>query len=477
MDIRGFVIRPAGLVLVLAALVLLVAGCRAKPDRLQQIRERGTLIVLTRNAPTTYYIGRDDHPEGPEYDLVTAFARSLGVKPVFVVKDTVGDLLHALANGEGDMIAAGLTRIPGRSERFRFGPTYQTVRQQVVCRRDGPQPGSVAELAGLSLEVVADSSYVANLKALAKKYPDLHWKADRQASTEDLLRKVWKGQLDCTIADSDIAAINQRFFPNLVIAFDISPPQSLAWVLPRPARHLQDALDGWMAGMRKNGDLQRILQHYYGLARVFDYVDLRTYVRRIERLYPKYLPLFRKAAKRYDLPPLVLAAQAYQESHWNPNAVSPTGVRGIMMLTQSTAAAVGVRHRTDPKASIRGGAAYLARLRGRLSDKIAPRDRIWFALAAYNLGLGHVRDARRLAKKLGHNPDRWADVQKVLPLLSERRYYRSLPYGYARGLEAVRYVTRIRNYAAILRYRLNFAGPAEGSLADVPSAGSVNGPP
>ncbi len=449
-------IRPWRLALC-GALILLLCACRAHPDRLQRIRERGTLIVLTRNAPTTYYIGRDDRPEGPEYDLARDFARSLGVKPTFVVKNSVSDLLHALADGEGDMIAAGLTRTPKREKQFRFGPDYQDVTQQVVCRRDGPRPGSVAALDGVNLEVVADSSYVARLEALKKDHPRLSWRENAGDGTEDLLRAVWSGKLDCTVADSDIVAINRRFFPNLVVAFDLSQPQHLAWVLPRDADRLDAAARGWLAGYRDNGSLKRLMNHYYGLARVFDYVDIRAYTRRIDTRYPDYAKLFHKAARHYELPPLVLAAQAYQESHWNPDAVSPTGVRGMMMLTQTTAQAVGVKRRTDPAASIRGGAAYLARLRKRLSDSITTRDRIWFALAAYNVGLGHVRDARRLARRLGKDPDHWSDVSKVLPLLSEHKYYRSLPHGYARGLEPVRYVRRIRNYADILRYRLHLS--------------------
>lgn len=458
----------------LSLAALLVAGCGGPQlNHLQRIRERGTLIVLTRNAPTTYYIGRDDRPEGPEYELARDFARSLGVKPKFVVKNSISELLRALKEGKGDMIAAGLTRTPAREGHFRFGPDYQKVTQQVVCRRGGPRPDSVKALDGVDLEVVADSSYVAQLKALKKNDPKLHWRVNATEGTEYLLRKVWSGKLDCTVADSDIVAINRRFFPNLVVAFDLSDPQHLAWVLPRDAAQLDAGLRGWLAGYRVNGSLKRLMSHYYGLARVFDYVDIRTYVRRIERVYPRYAPTFDKAAEKYDLPRLVLAAQSYQESHWNPQAVSPTGVRGMMMLTLPTAKSVGVKHRTDPKASILGGADYLSRLRRRLSKKIVPRDRIWFALAAYNVGLGHIRDARRLAQRLGKSPNRWSEVSKVLPLLSRSRYYRSLPHGYARGLEPVRYVHRIRNYTAILRYRLQYSGE-NGTMAMVRVPGRVS---
>lgn len=444
---------PVTLKWVLPALLALALGCAAKPDPLQRIKTRGTLIVLTRNAPTTYYIGRDDRPQGPEYALVSAYAKSLGVKPQFVIKSSISELLHAMARGEGDLIAAGMTPTAARQAKFDFGPVYQKVRQQVVCRRGGPSPGSVDALAGVALEVVGDSSYVARLKALKHDHPGLHWTVDDRAGTEQLLRKVWSGKLDCTVADSDIVSINRRYFPNLVVAFNLTPAQPLAWVLPQGAGKLKASMQSWLARFRQDGGLQHVMTHYYGLARVFDYVDTRAYVRKIQDVYPTYAPVFAKAADTYGLPPLVLAAQAYQESHWNPRATSPTGVRGMMMLTRSTAAAVGVDNRLDPDASIRGGARYLARIRGRLSDAIRPEDRIWFALAAYNVGLAHVRDARKLAQRLGKNPDRWTDVVKVLPLLSEPKYYHTLAHGYARGLEPVRYIRRIRNYADILRHR------------------------
>ncbi|MGA7298088.1 MAG: membrane-bound lytic murein transglycosylase MltF [Rhodanobacteraceae bacterium] len=437
----------------LAALVLLVS-CSPDAGNLARIHERGTLKVLTLNSPTTWYIGRDDAPGGPEYTMVSAFARSLGVKPVFVVKGSVSELLQALADGKGDMIAAGITRTRKRQQRFDFGPVYQKVRQQVVCRRGGPKPRNVADLQGLQLRVVAQSSYAENLEALRATHPGLRWQVDSKDGTEQLLRQVWRGKLDCTVADSNIVAINRRYFPNLVVAFDISQAQPLAWVLPRKADALRQAMDDWQAQWRAQGQLKRLMTRYYGHAKVFDYVDTREYVRRIQNVFPRYRKLFHQAADAHDLPALVLAAQAYQESHWNPHATSPTGVRGMMMLTRNTAAELDVDNRLDPAESIAGGARYLASLEQRLPDHIPAEDRLWFALAAYNVGLGHVRDARVLADRLGDDPDSWSEVAKVLPLLGKRRYYKTLKHGYARGAEPVRYIRRIRNYADILRHKL-----------------------
>lgn len=457
---------PAAATAAALCMALATAGCsRARPGghSLQAIRARGVLVVLTRNAPTTYYIGRDGKPTGPEYDMAKSFAAALGVKPEFIFEDSVGGLLAALRRGTGDMIAAGLTHTAARSDEFGFGPSYQKVTQQVVCRRGGKRPRSVADLGGIDLEVVADSSYVERLRKLHKSHPGLRWKTATDEGTEELLRDVWKGTIDCTVADSDIFAVNRRYYPGIVAAFDLDAPQELAWVVPKGSSQLRAAMRRWLAGYRAAGDLKRVMQRYYAPARIFDYVDTRAFVRKIGRVYPRYAQDFEHAAARHDLPPLVLAAQAYQESHWNPRAESPTGVRGMMMLTLDTAHAVDVSNRLNPRQSIDGGARYLARLRRRLGDSVRRTDRIWFALAAYNLGFAHIEDARELARRLGKNPDVWSDVRSVLPLLGKRRYYRELPHGYARGTEPVRYVRRIRYYADILRQKT--AGAPGGSAA------------
>jgi membrane-bound lytic murein transglycosylase F len=146
----------------------------------------------------------------------------------------------------------------------------------------------------------------------------------------------------------------------------------------------------------------------------------------------------------------LIAAQSYQESHWNPRAKSPTGVRGMMMLTLETSRLMGLKNRLDAKASIFAGTRFLASLHQNIEDGVAEPDRTFMALAAYNLGYGHLQDARQLAKKLGQSTDTWRSIRSVLPLLQQKKYYQNLSYGYARGEEAVQYVDRIRSYHKIL---------------------------
>lgn len=426
-----------------------------KPTRsLQQIRDSGKLIVLTRNAPTAWYLDRNGESAGPEYEMVEAYASTLGVEVEYKLKPTVKLILKGIENAEGDLAAAGLTITQSRRERFRFGPAYQDVTQQVVCRRDRVQPESIEELTKIELKVIADSSYSQRLEALQKKHPDLKWMESETQSTGQLLYQVWKRELECTIADSNIVDINRRYFPELIAPFNLNRSQSLGWVMSLARKDLQESVEDWFGPYRNSGRLANMQETYYGFFEVFDYVDVRRFIRRIDSRFPKYREYFRQAAKKYDLPPLLLSAQAYQESHWRARARSPTGVRGIMMLTLNTAEAMGVENRLNPVQSIFGGAKYLSRLKGGLDEAVTEPDRTWLALAAYNVGRGHLLDAQKLARKQGLNPHRWRDIKQVLPLLADKRYYRRLKYGYARGTEPVRYVRRIREYQHILENEL-----------------------
>ena len=182
--------------------------------------------------------------------------------------------------------------------------------------------------------------------------------------------------------------------------------------------------------------------------------DIQTYLHHIKTRLPRYQQQFMQAAEKHGIPWSLLAAQAYQESHWNRNAMSQTGVRGLMMLTRGTASDLGIKDRLDPQKSIIGGAKYLARLYGQVPAGIQQPDRMFFALAAYNVGMGHITDAQILARRLNKNSDKWDDLKTVLPLLAKKEYYTTLPHRYARGWEPVQYVKRIRAYQKILELDL-----------------------
>lgn len=221
-------------------------------------------------------------------------------------------------------------------------------------------------------------------------------------------------------------------------------------MLPKQAEELRGVIQEWFDTARADGSVEALDERFYGHVNKFDFVDIKVYQRRIDERLPRYRKLFHRAEEEFGFPWTLLAAQSYQESHWNPKAKSPTGVRGMMMLTQRTAKELDVKNRMDPQQSILGGARYLSRIIERLPEQIPRPDRLWFALAAYNIEPAHIWDARTLAERLGKDPNAWIDMQTVLPLLSQRTHFRTLKYGYARGTEPVRYVRRIREYHDIL---------------------------
>lgn len=440
-------------------LILLLAGCgQGQPpqDRLAQIQQRGELRVLTRNSATTFYEDRHG-PSGPEHDMIQSFARALRVDVRYRTAASVGEVLEAVRAGTVDLGAAGITRTPARSRHISFGPGYQQVTQQVVCHRDGPMPDSIAELSQYDLQVIADSSYEERLQGLRGRYPGLSWTRVRTAGSEHLLERVGTGEIDCTIADSNVVMVNRRYFPELEVAFSLGAPDQLAWALAGDSRRLSKALAAWFDAYRRSGALQRMQDRYYGHLNEFGYVDLHLYRQRIARRLPKFQALFQEAGRTTGLPWTLLAAQGYQESHWDPAAVSPTGVRGMMMLTRVTAGELGVEDRRDPRQSVMGGARYLRLLLERLPPEVTGRDRTWMALAAYNMGYGHLLDARALARARGLDPNRWLQLREVLPLLSQPGHYKDLPHGYARGEEARTYVRRIREFEDILSRSMLYA--------------------
>jgi membrane-bound lytic murein transglycosylase F len=426
-------------------------GCQQVSMRsaLEAIRERGELRVLTRQDSSCYYKAPYG-PAGFEYELAKAFADHLGVKLKVLVTENFRDMVPALLRGEADIIAAGFAVTKRFKSHLAFGPPYMEVTPQVVGRRGGPSPRAVAELLGQSVWVNAGTPYEELLRDHKSTYPKLSWFSVSGYETEELLEMVGRGIIPFTVADSTILASSQRYYPQIVAEFPLAETTRLAWAMDPRCRQLQAAVYAWFERPETVAFLQRLKQHYYGHLELFDYVDLATYHRRLRERLPDYRRYFEAAGKRYGLDWRLVAALAYQESQWDPEAESLTGVKGLMMLTQKTADDLGVTSRLDPVEAIFAGARYFAHLHKRVGPEVSEPGRTYMALAAYNLGLGHLEDARRLAMRLGKNPDIWQDVRSSLPLLRKERYYQTLPHGYARGTESVRYVDRIRTYYRIL---------------------------
>jgi membrane-bound lytic murein transglycosylase F len=425
------------------------------PQNIKELQQEGEIVVLTRNSPTTYYEDKDGSSAGLEYELARSFGAYLGVKVTFKTVENLQELLQVLANGEGDFAAAGLTRTSKREKRFLFGPEYQNVSQQVVCHKKVPV-SNIKDLQHHQVVVVKGSSYEDKIKAFEKrKKIDIKLKVAHDVFSEELLKSVDDGEIDCTVSDSHIINLHRRFFPNVRVKFDLDKKETLAWALPKSKKFLKREMSNWFVKVHKSGELRALLDKYYTYADDFDLYDTKVFLKRMKSRLPKYEELFKQAAEDYDLPWKLLAALSYQESHWNPWAKSHTGVKGLMMLTRNTAKTLGVKNRTDPKESIDGGARYLKKVLKRIPSHIKSPDRLWMALASYNVGYLHIRDARMLTVWKDKNSQIWSDVKTHLPHLARKKYFKRLPHGYARGWEPVVYVQRIRNYYDLLEENID----------------------
>ncbi|MFP4518257.1 MAG: membrane-bound lytic murein transglycosylase MltF [Oceanicaulis sp.] len=423
---------------------------------LAAIQSRGELVVLTTPGPTTYEEGEDGAPAGYEVDLARAFAEDLGVEARFVVFDELSGVFEALEAGEGDIAAAGITRTQERAERFLYGPSYKNISEMVVTRRGGPDLDTPADLAGVDIAVVARSSYVETLQGLQEEIPGIEWEAVEAPSARPLMMRVQNEELASTVSDSNLVAHVRLGYPELLTPLNLTEnDRSLAWLTGQANQDLVDAMETWFSRAHDEELLEELDERWYGHAsQDFDYVDTRRFIRAIEQDLPRYEQWFKEAADEYGLDWRWLAAQGFQESHWDAGARSPTGVRGVMMLTLPTAGELGVTDRTDPRQSIFGGAQYMANLLGRIPEGVEGEERLFKAMAAYNVGMGHVYDARGIAEEQGLDKNSWPDVRRTLPLLSEPAYYEGTRYGYARGGEPVHYVRNIRRYKALLDLHL-----------------------
>tara|TARA_B100000678_G_scaffold284661_1_gene286538 strand:+ start:1779 stop:3335 length:1557 start_codon:yes stop_codon:yes gene_type:complete len=443
------------------------------------IKESGELMVLTVRSPTTFRL-KGETISGYEVDLTMALADELGVEATYKLFEDIPSMMDAIERGEGHLAVPGLTQREIRSEAdgpaITYGPAYKTVQPELVCRRDGPQPTRSADDDGISIGVVAGSGAEETLERLKEDVPQLKWNAMNVASGLTLAAEVHDETLDCAVLQSNIVSIARPLFPELQSTAYLAPEdRQLAWAIAPQSRDLEEYLKAWFQNAHQAGLLYDLDERYYGHLEQFDYVDISVFRRRIESRLPEYEVAFRDAAGENGLDWTMLAAQGYQESHWDPKAKSPTGVRGLMMLTLITAREVGVANRLDPRESIQGGALYLDKLYDRLPNDIVGYDRLWLAIAAYNVGYGHLLDARRLARREGLDPNKWRNIKEMLPRLTEKRYYSTVPYGYARGYEPVKYVARIREYDDVLTNRVPDPEQPPFRPAEIREASRING--
>lgn len=434
--------------------LLILPGC-TRQDSLDHIVSSGELRVISRNGPTTFYQDKNG-PTGFEYALATLLAEELGVSLQMEPSFKLESIFETLEREDADLAAAGLTLTSQRRADYPHSDPYYRLKPQVIYKTGNFRPRSITDLVGMSIIVMAGSSHASSLRSLQLQGAEqLQWEEIEEADSMELLERVNGGYAQLLILDSNEFTVQQALYPRLKVAFDLGQEQDLAWFLP-PTRNntrLLKHINGFFARLVAEGTMESLRELHFGHSKGVSRMESHTFNTNMRKTLPDYQALIQQVAEEYQLDWHLLAAIAYQESHWNPLATSPTGVRGMMMLTLPTAREMGVENRLDPLQSLRGGARYLKNIKRRLPQRIEEPDLTWFALAAYNVGLGHLEDARVITQRQGHNPDVWVDVVTHLPYLQKSKYYEKVRYGYARGSEPVTYVKNIRHYYSILQWQ------------------------
>lgn len=433
----------------LLGVLAMTLAMRTVPSTLERVLTRGELVVVSRISPTTWY--SNQHGEtGLEFELAHAFAQELGVSLRMVNADSLPQLYAMLKRGEADMAAAALAVTDQRRQSFRFTSPYQSIDDILIQRSGEARPGSIEDLAGKRIAVLRGSGQEQLLRQLRARGFDVVYDDIAESSAERLLTLLEEGYFDYALIDSNSWTVHRSLFPELRHGLNLGQ-QSVAWAFQGEDASLQQAAESFLTRKLEDGTVARLEERFFGHINQFNLYAARSFLRHLDDRLPRYLETFQHSAAEHGFDWRLLAAMGYQESLWDAEAVSPTGVRGLMMLTNRTAAEMGVHDRTDPQQSIRAGAAYLRKLHDRIPERIAEPDRTWMALAAYNVGMGHVEDARVLTERQGGDPDSWQEVKQRLPLLRNERYYQNTRYGYARGaVQSVIYVRHIRRYYDLL---------------------------
>jgi len=422
-----------------------------KVSQLEHILRTGKLHVLTRNNANCYYQYRGQ-PMGFEHDLVQSFADFLGVRLDIRLADQWEGMIPQIRSGEGDLIAANLTITPQRSRHVLFSDGYLTVRQHIIARRDVRAVSRIEDLEGRTVHVRRGTSYQDRLEEIARQGVNLRIQLHDDVPTEELIRMVAQGEIELAAADSHIAKLNRRYYPRAVPAMAISDEQELGWAVHPEAVDLRDRINSFFRTIKQNGTFDTIYARYFTNLEWYDYVDLNAFHRRLKTRLPKYESLIKDASARNDFDWRLIAAQMYQESHFNPYAESHAGAYGLMQLTRNTANSLGVTDIYNPRQNIHAGVRHLKDMYDHF-DKAFSTDRMNLALAAYNVGIGHVEDARTIARRLNLDPNRWASLVKTLPMLRFRKHYRHTRYGYARGYQPIYYIRQIVVFYDILKRR------------------------
>jgi peptidoglycan lytic transglycosylase F len=438
--------------LLLLCFITSLSGCSDGLSQLERIKSRGSLRVALIATPPLYFPD-ESLIQGYDFEIISAYAESIGSELEIIRANTISEIATLLKQGKVH-IGIGGSSPPYPDNNILNGTPYIENEWYVIGHRNDKLPKSIEEITPSTVIVANGSKSSLVLSDLKTEYASQFWLELPNGNTRQVLEQVNKGNFKLSIINAGIYTYYRYLYPEIKIAFTLPKKYSSHWLTydnHDDDKSISNSVDAFIDTYKQSGQFEQRYYDYFHHLNVFDYVDTLYYLKRIKNKLEKYSPYFNKAAMDYKFDERFLAAISYQESHWNAKARSHTGVRGLMMLTQDTAKRVGVEDRLDPEQSIMGGAKYLSILKNSLSKNIQEPDRSWMLLAAYNIGLGHLEDVRIITESLGGDPNLWLDVEKNLPKLSMKKWYKKTKYGYARGYEPIEFVKRIRRYYDILR--------------------------
>ena len=446
-----FRMRGAATAIFLAATVLL-SSCAPPPPTLERVRARGELRVVTLNSPTSYYEGAHG-PEGLEFALASAFAKELGVRLKMYPAPHARAMQTELDTGRADIAAAQLTADASWKKVGVPATVYERIPQYVVFHRGNPRPRSTLQIEQSTLAVRAGSPQEELLQRMKSTVaPTLDW-VETAPSTADPLEDVQNNEADYAVIDSREFSYSRHLYPDILVGFTLPDKRAVQWIVRRGAPDLLAAVNTYFVTLSKSGQLARLQREASGTMHRFEYLESLRFQEHIAARLTLYRDFFEEASEQTGVDWRLLAAIGYQESKWNPSAESANGASGVMMLTATTAESLGVSDRGDARQSILAGAHYFVEVRDKIPTRIPEPDRTWMALASYNVGFGHLEDARIVTQIRGKNPDSWKDVQESLPLLAQEKWFTRVKRGYARGWEPAQFVDRIQRFLKLLEWQ------------------------
>lgn len=421
-------------------------------SRLERIKKRGVLRLITSNSINTYYY-YNGQPTGFEYDLAKEFADFLNVD-LGVVTPGWNNMFSYLEQGKGDFIASGLAITNSRLEKVNFSIPYMKIQQRIVHHKLVFGPKNISDLTFRTIHVRRGTSYHSRLEEIKQSGTNFNYILHDNIPTQELIKMVNDRKIKFTVSDHNIAYLNQRYYPDIRIGMALQEKEPLAWAVQKKDLQMLEQINKFFLYANHTGLLKQIVNKYYPDIKDSDPFDLKIFHKRIETRLPKYKKLIVEESRKYGFDWKLVAAIIYQESHFNPNAQSFTNVKGLMQVTKAAAKEMGIKNRVNPSQSIKAGIKYLDKMFKKFNYIENDHEKILFALASYNIGYGHVTDAMKIAADKGLDETKWQNLKTILPLLSKSKYYKKAKHGYARGWEPVQYVEQILTYYDILKQKI-----------------------